>query len=236
MELNMEQRLIAANDLREAERFGDSAKAYTECYIDLLDTNDFTGLIHCLDGQSLIYKNLLVRNNSPINHYLVVAFAKEALDLADANQDKIDGRTLSIAYSSYGDAILANGEIQEALPYFEKALAVTTAEVPEKGRLKAHIGGIQYMLGDRSGGISTIENALSEIRSGDMDNATIRTWETGAMNGLAQIYAKEGNQQKALELANDALKISIYHNLPIRKRQLEQTVQQINSGQTDFSL
>lgn len=232
----MEQRLLAANELRESERFGDSAKAYTECYIDLIDTNDFAGLIHCLDGQSLIYKNLLVKNNSPINHYFVVSYAKEALDLAESNQDKIDGRTLSIAYSSYGDAILSNGEMQEALPYFEKALAITTADVPEKGRLRAHIGGIQYMLGDRTTGIATIESALSDIRTGDMDNSTIRTWETGAMNGLAMIYAKEGNQQKALELANEALKISIYHNLPIRKRQLEQTIQRINSGQTDFSI
>ena len=55
----MEKRLSEANDLREAEKYGDSAKAYTERLIDLIKNGDQTGLIHCLGGQSLIYKILI---------------------------------------------------------------------------------------------------------------------------------------------------------------------------------
>ncbi len=232
----MEQRLSMANDLRESEKYGESSKAYTECFVDLIAINDVVGLIHCLGGQGLIYKNLLTKNNSPIYHHLATAFAKEALDVAEVNKDKLDGRTISIAYSTYGDVLIKDEKLQEALPYYEKALSISTAGIQEKGRLKAHIGGIQYQLGDKLTGIATIESALSEIRSGDMDYYAVRVWETGALNGLAMVYAKEGNQEKALEFANESLKIATDHNLPIRKRQIEQILEKISAGQTDFSI
>jgi len=232
----MEKRLAVANDLREAEKYGESAKAYTECLIDLVRSDDPVGLIHCLGGQSLIYKNLLTTIDSPVYHYFVVSFAKEALEIAEAHKEKLDGRTISIAYSVYGDALLTNGETGEALPYFEKSLAVSTAEAPEKGRLKAHIGGIQYLLGEKQKGIATINEALADIRTGDMKNSIIRTWETGALNGLAKIYALEGKKDMALDHADQSLKISVYHNLPIRKRQAEKIIEKINFGLTDFSI
>lgn len=232
----MEQRLVVANDLRESEKYGDASKAYTECLVDLVDTNDYAGLIHCLDGQSLIYKNLLTKNNSPVYHFLTVSFAQEALEIAEANKVKLDGRIISIAYSTYGDALLGNGEHQEALGYFEKALAVSTADIPEKGRLKAHIGGIKYLLGEKKGGIATIEEALADIRTGDMSTYAIRVWETGALNALSKIFALEGDSKKALDLVDEALKIATYHNLSIRKRESEKILKKINSGDTNFSL
>ncbi len=232
----MEQRLAAANDLREAERYGDSVKAYTECLIDLVDTNDSAGLIHCLGGQSLVYKNLLTKNNSPVYHYFVMSLAKEALEVAEAHKADLDGRTISIAYSLYGDALLDSGELQEALSYFERSLAVSTAGIPEKGRLRAHIGGLKYLLGEKELGISTIESALADIRTGDMDTHAIRVWETGALNGLAKIYALEGDKDKAMKLTDEALKIAIYHNLSIRKRETEKIISKLQSGDTNFSL
>lgn len=236
MDTIMEKRLTEANDLREAERFGDSIKAYTECLVDLVDTSDHTGLIHCLGGQSLIYKNLLITNNSPIYHYFLVAFAKEAYEVGEANKEHLDGRTLSIASSVYADALLANGEVSEALPHFEKALAVSTAGIPEKGRLKAHIGGIQYLLGDKQIGLSNLHEGLADIRTGDLDDFAIRVWETGCLNTLAKIHALEGEKEKALELINESLKIATEHNLPLRKKEASKIIEKINNGLTDFSL
>ncbi len=232
----MEKRLSEANDLRESEHFSESLKSYTDCLIDLVNTKDFTGLIHCLGGQSLIYKNLLTRNNSPVYHHFVMSLAEETLEVAEANKDSLDARTLSIAYSIYGDAMIDSGEISEALSYFEKSFAVSTAGLPEKGRLKAHMGMLKYMLGDKKDGISTVESALKDIRTGEMDTYAVRVWETGALNGLAKIYAKEGDKAKALEIADESLNIATSHNLSIRKREVEIIIDKINSGDSNFIL
>src|SRR5258706_14422172 len=114
----MEERLSKANDFREKEQFGEAAKEYTNCLPDLLSTNDFDGLIHCLCGQSLIYKILARKESYSIYRHLTLSFAKEALSIADQHKEKLDGRTISIAYSSYGDALLMDHQIKEALPYF----------------------------------------------------------------------------------------------------------------------
>lgn len=236
MSEQMESRLAAANALREKEFYGDSIKVYTECLVDLIDTNDYVGLVHCLCGQSLVYKNLTTKNNSPLYHSLQMSFSKEGCDVAEQNSDKIDARTLSIGYSTYGDALLANGEYQTALSYFEKSLAVSTASIPEKGRLKGHIGGINVYLGEKEKGLALMLESLSDIRSGNMEDSTIRTWETGTLNGLAVYYAHEGDTSKALGYAGESKQIAEKYNLPIRLRQIQHIIEQISSGATNISI
>jgi tetratricopeptide (TPR) repeat protein len=235
MDIQMEQKLAKANDLREAEQYGESSKLYTECLIELININDVEGLIHCLSGQSLIYKILVHQNNHQAYRHLAQAFAKESFDIAEQNQD-LNGRVLSIAYSSYADTLLSDGKVAESLPLFEKSLSITTADIPEKGRLKAHIGGIKYMLGEKETGINLIKEALTDIRTGDLSTYTIRVWETGALNGLAKINAKEGNLDEAKKLANESLQIATDHNLSIRKREVEEIIAKLSSGKMDFSI
>lgn len=232
----MEKRLAEANDLREAEKYGEAAKRYTECLIDLVAANDIIGLIHCLGGQSIIYKILSRESQKQTYKNLTISFATEVYRLGIENVDTLDGRVLSIAYSSYGDALLMDGKPKDALPIFQSSLEVSTADKPEKGRLKAHIGGIKYLLGEKTEGITLIEEALSDIRTGDMDSYVIRVWETGALNGLAKIYALEGQKEKALEISKQSLEITTAHNLTIRNREAAEIIAKINSGQTDFSL
>lgn len=236
MDTNMEKRLAVANDLRESENYGESAKAYTDCLIDLVEENDPTGLIHCLGGQSLIYKNLLTVTDSPLYRGLTLSFAKIGLDLAEQNLANLDGRILSIAYSCYADALLTNDQAKDALGYFEKSLAVSPAEIPEKSRLKAHIAGINYFLGNKELGQEMMHESLAEVRTGDLENSTIRTWETGILNGLAMLYAKENKPDQALSYAHESQSIAEKYSLPIRKRQIEDIIKKITSGQTNFSI
>lgn len=232
----MEQMLAKANDLRESEAYGEFAKLYTDCLLELLKINDPEGLVHCLGGQSLIYKIKARETDKPIFHHLASSFAKEAYEVGEANKDKINGRELSIAYSSYADTLLSDKKIDEALPLFQKALEVSTAGIPERGRLKAHIGGIKYFLGEKEIGINLIKEALADIRTGDPSVSTFRIWETGALNGLATIYAKEGNIDEAKKLAQESLKIATEYNLPIRKKEIEEIISKISIGDTDFSV
>jgi len=232
----LEEMLSKANTEREAENFSESAKIYTECLQKAADTNDSEALIHCLGGQSLIYKILTRKDNNPIYRHLTLAFAKEAYEIGEREKDVIDGRTLSIAYSSYADALLMDGQIKESLPFFEKSLAVSTAEIPEKGRLKAHIGGVKFLLGEKNKGAALITEALTDIRTGDMNSYNIRVWETGCLNGLAKGEMIEGHKEKALSIIDESLKISVDHNLPIRKREAEEIKEKILADKTDFSL
>lgn len=236
MDKLMEDKLAKANDLREKEQFGESSKLYTECLVDLIKINDAEGLIHCLGGQSLIYKIMARVKKDKTYNNLANAFAKEAYRIGMENTTKVDERTLSIAYSSYADTLLVDKNFQEALPLFERALEISTANIPEKARLKAHIGGIKYYLGDKEDGISEIKKAMEEIRTGDLSAYHIRVWETGCLNGLAKIYAKEGNKDEALMVANESLQITLDHKLTIRQKEVEEIISKINKGENDFSL
>lgn len=231
----MEQKLVQANTLREQEQFSESAKLYTECLQELIKINDSEGLIHCLSGQSFIYKIIIRSNNNPIYHHLAQAFAKEAFDIAEQNQD-LNGRVRSIAFSSYADTLLIDEKYSAALPLFEKSLAISTADIPEKGRLKAHIGMLKHILGEKEVGITLIKEGLSDIRTGDLSTYAIRVWETGALNSLAKIFAKEGNVAEAKKIAEESLQIATDHNLSIRKREVEDILEKISSGNTNFSL
>ena len=235
MDTQIEHKLSKANDLRESENYGESAKLYTECLIELLKKSDPEGLIHCLSGQSLIYKIQARQNSLPVYRHLAIAFAKESFAIAEKNQN-LDGRVLSTAYSSYADALLMDENFAESLPIFEKSLSVSTAAVPEKGRLKAHIGSVKHILGDKEEGISLIKEALTDIRTGDLSTYPIRVWETGALNVLAKIMAKEANLDEAKKLASESLQIATEHNLSIRKREVEEIIAKLSSGKTDFSI
>ena len=232
MNVQMEERLAVANTLREQEKFSESAARYTDCLIDLADTQDWQGLIHCLGGQSLIYKILSSRNGSPVYNALTISFAKEAYEIAEQNKDILDGNTLAVAYRVYGDALLTVGDTESALPLFQNAYNISIAGIAEKGMLKAHIGGIKYLLGDKPEGIMTIKEALEEIRQGDMADYTVRVWETGALNKLAQMYSEEGDFPLALSYVEEALSIAKNHSLTIREKESQKLFDKISSGQT----
>lgn len=232
----MEKRLAAANDLREAEKFGESSQAYTECLLDLADGLDPAGLIHCLGGQSLIYKNLLSVKDAPLLRRLCLYFANEAQLVAEKAKASLDHPTLAVAYRCFGNALFINKDFPGALVNFEKALALISDNRPESGYLKSHIGSLKYLLGDKPAGVAILLEALTDIRSGDQDSFVIRVWETGALNTLAKIYFNEGQKEKAIEIFKQSLEVATTHNLPIRKRETEEIIAKINSGQTDFSL
>lgn len=236
MNVQMEDRLSEANTLREQEKFSESVAKYTECLIDLVDTKDWQGLVHCLGGQSIIYKILVKRNDFPVYNALLMSFAKEAFTIAEENKDTLDGHTMSTAYRVYGDALLTVGETENALIHFQNALDISTADIAERGMLKAHIGGIKYSLGDKQEGITTIKEALEEIRKGNLDTYAVRVWETGALNNLAKIYAKEGDIPLALTSVNESLAITKEHHLSIREKEAQRIIDQISIGQTGFSV
>ncbi|EKD99878.1 MAG: hypothetical protein ACD_22C00148G0004 [uncultured bacterium] len=236
MTKEMEERLNSANTLREEEKYGESSKLYTECLLELIKLNDAEGLIHALGGQSLIYKIQSRKENSLVYRNLTIAFAKEVNRIAEENKNKLDGRTLSIAYRSWADAILMDERPKEALPIFEKSFAVSTASVCEKGSVKAHIGGIKYLIGEKEEGKRIILEALADIRTGDMDAYAPRVWETGCLNGLAKMYALEGDKELALKTINEAIQIDKDHNLTIRLRESQEILDKINKGENNFSL
>jgi len=149
MNEQIEQKLGQANTLREQEQYSESVKIYTECLLELIPNGDSSQIIHCLAGQSLVYKILSRKEGNPIYRNLTIAFGKEAYDIGIAHKESIDGATLSVAFMAYADALFMDGKTAESLPVFEAALAVSTASVPEKARVKTHIGEAKYILGSK---------------------------------------------------------------------------------------
>lgn len=236
MDVQLEEKLVQANSLREQEKYGESVKLYTECLISLTPAGDPGQLIHCLAGHSLVYKILSRKENSHIYRNLTISFGKLAYEVGEANKDSLDGSTLSIANMAYADALYMDGKTAESLPIFENALAVSTASVPEKARVKTHIGEAKYVLGKKEEGLSLIRESLQDIRTGDLSSYAIRVWETGAMNTLVKVLAKEGNLEEAKTIANESLQIATDNNLSIRKKEVEDIIEKLNSGNTNFSV
>lgn len=233
MNVQMEERLSKANQLREEEKFSESISEYTKIMVDLIDTSDWQGLIHCLGGQALIYKILSGKNSSAIYNGLLLSFAREAYEVAEQYKDELDGYSLAIAYRVYGDALHTVGESENALVQFQNALSVTTADIPERGMLKSHIGDIKYILGEKEVAVSLLLEAIAEIRTGDQSAYNILVWETGALNKLANIYAKEGDFTKALSYIQESLRICNDNVLPIREKETQKLFDKISIGLSD---
>lgn len=232
----MEERLNKANDLREEEKYGESAKEYTECLLELTKINDAEGLIHALGGMSLVYKHQISKTSLSVYKNLNLAFALEGYKIAEENKETLGGYILSIAYRCYGDALLMNGKTGVSLEYFEKAFEVSTADRCERGNLKAHIGGIKYKMGEKEKGLEMVKEALVDIRTGDMNAYAPRVWETGCLNKLAIAEILANNKEEALSYVNESIKIAKEHNLAIRLREAEEILAKINSGEMNFAV
>lgn len=235
MTKQMEERLAKANDLREQEKYGESAKGYMECLLDCVKENDADGMIHAFGGMSLVMKHQISKGGDKFKR-LTLAYAYESYKVAEENKEKVTPYNLSIAYRCYGDGLLMSGKVQESVEYFEKALEVTTADRCEKGNLKAHIAQIKYMSGEKELGIQMAKEALEDIRTGDMSAYAPRVWETGCLIKLAIASALEGKKEEALETINESIKIAEEHNLSIRLREAKEIKEKIEQGRTDFSL
>lgn len=217
----LEKRLVEAGNQRESENFSEAIKQYTDILMDSLSLGDYVAQIHSLCGQSLTYKILARHTSHSLYKKLCVEFSHQAVYILEDHQEQIDPRTHSIALSTYADALLINDQPSDALPFFEKSLLITNADMPEKGRLKAHIGKVKYLIGAHQEGKDAINSGLADIRTGDMNQYHIRVWETGAMNDLTRIAVKEGNFSEAEKLNNQSLQIATEHNLSIRLKEAE---------------
>ncbi len=236
MDKIMEDRLNRANTLREEEKYGESAKEYTECLLDCVKTSDFEGLVHALGGMSLVFKHQIGKGQPEIFKRLTLAYAHESYKVAEENKDKINPYIVSIGYRCYGDGLLMSGKVEESLKYFEDSLSISPADRCEKGNLKAHIAQIKYMLGEKEVAIQMAKEALEDIRTGDMTQYAPRVWETGCLNKLAIAEAFEGRKDGALAYITESVQIAKDHNLTIRLREAEEILEKINAGRTDFGV
>lgn len=236
MNKEMEVRLAKANTFREEEKYGESAREYTECLLDCVKLADFEGMVHALGGMSLVFKHQIGKGNNDLFKRLTLSYAFESYKVAEENKDKISPYALSIGCRVYGDGLLMSGKTEESLKYFEDSLATTPADKCEKGNLKAHIGGIKYKLGQKEQGLAEIREALADIRTGDMSQYAPRVWETGCLNKLAIASVFDGKKDEALRLINESIEIAKMHNLSIRLREAEEILEKINTGRTDFGI
>jgi len=85
MNTQTEEKLVKANELRESEQYGDSAKLFTECLLDLIPSGDPRQLVHCLAGHSLIFKILTKKHDSRIFKNLTLAYSQEAYEVCKSN-------------------------------------------------------------------------------------------------------------------------------------------------------
>ncbi len=232
----LEERLIFANKLRDDGEFGESIKEYFSCLLDIVKDNDNVGLIHALGGISTNFKVLIRSGSSGIYKNLALAYAREVYHIAIENQEKIDRKTLSVAYKVWADALLMTGKLKESLPVFEKSYEVSDEDISKKANVKAHIGGVTYLMGQKEEGIKIIKEALDDIRTGDMSTHASRISETGCLNGLAKIYTIKSDRELALKTVNQSIQIATDYKLQVRLDEAMEILEKIKAGSADFDL
>ncbi len=232
----MEEQLTAAYKLMDDGNTGESIKLYFDCLLTITKDSDPVALVHALAGISTNFKILIRTSDSKIYKNMTVAYALESYKVAEESKDKIDNETLSVAYKAWADALMMGGRTKEALSVFEQAYGVAVKGSSAMASIKAHIGGIKYLLGQKEEGIKTVEEVLKEIRMSDVDNHSIRILETGCLNGLAKIHAIEGDRESALKRIGESIVVANECHLPVRLREAEEIKERIESGFVDFDL
>ncbi len=231
-----EEQLTAAYKLMDDGNTGESIKLYFGCLLTNTKDSDPVALVHALAGISTNFKILIRTSTTNIYKNLTVAYALESYKVAEENKDKIDNETLSVAYKAWADALMMSGRTKEALPVFEQAYEVSVKGSPAKLSSKAHIGGVKYLLGQKEEGKKVVEEVLKDIRTIDVDNHSIRILETGCLNGLAKMYALDGNKELALKTIEESIVVASKYQLPVRLREAEEIKDKIISGVVEFDL
>ncbi len=232
----MEEQLTAAYKLMDDGKTGESIKLYFDCLLTITKDGDSVALVHALAGISTNFKILIRTNDSEIYKNLTVAYALESYKVVEENKDEIDNETMSVAYKAWADALMMDGRTKEELPVFERAYEISVKGSPTMASIKAHIGGVKYLLGQKEEGVKTIEEVLKDIRTADVENHSLRILETGCLNALAKIHAIEGNRELALRRIGDSIVVANECQLPVRLREAEEIKERIESGAVDFDL
>lgn len=232
----MEEQLTAAYKLTDDGNTGESIKLYFGCLLTTTKDSDPVALVHALAGISTNFKILIRTSDSNIYKNLTVAYALESYKVAEENKDGIDNETLSVAYKSWADSLMMSGKTKEALSVFEQAYGVAVEGSSAAASIKAHIGGIKYLLGLKEEGVKIIGEVLKNLREGDMNSHSVRILETGCLNALAKIYAIEGDRELALKKIDESIVVANECHLPVRLREAEEIKKRIESGVVDFDL
>ena len=231
-----EEQLATAYKLMDDGNTGESIKLYFDCLLTITEDDDPVALVHILAGISTNFKILIRTSSSEIYKNLTLVYSEESYKVAERNKGRVDNETLSVSYKAWADALMMAGRTEEALPVFEQAYEVSVKGSPAMASIKAHIGGVKYLLGNKEEGIEIVERVLKDIRTGDMSNHSIRILETGCLNALAKIHAIEGRKELALKIISESIAVANERRLLVRLREAEEIKNKIELGVDEFDL
>ena len=104
---------------------------------------------------------------------------------------------------SLGHALLAQGQVRDALPELERAGQSPALSIAERGAAQAWAGFTRISLGDLDGALALAEQARSAVApAGDPQTTSI------AMSTVARISESRGHLRDALQIAEEAVRLA----------------------------
>lgn len=217
--------------LKETEKFTEAVALSTDLYRQAIEAKDYYFAVQALHHQGTTWKILARQTKEPSYARLSWLFFKEAEKLADEGDLPAEEKAVAKFLLGQSEILLEN--YQEAVGIFEGALATiqqSDRSQSQKGDFKKHLGEALCLAGNTQRGLILIKEALDEIRTFDgPDNFTNHVWETGALLALAK-FTKGSDLPQAQAYTQEALEISSKENLPIRQKEAQSMLSELDSA------
>ncbi|HSX09398.1 MAG TPA: hypothetical protein VLF93_04540 [Candidatus Saccharimonadales bacterium] len=218
---------------KERKDFRTAAGLFTDAIIKSQELNYPHGVLHGLINIGTIWKlKAREKGSDDFARMARLSFA-EAVDYARTRQ--MPKEEVIHATFLLGQAEVEVGNVSEAISLYQE----TYDYYREHPRSHAHTGDVQRHLGtalvkagDVEEGIAMIEEGLSAIRTFDEIEAFDKrnyVWETGALLALSDAYS-ENDQEKARQLAQEALTIATERELVIRKEEAQKMINKLHTS------
>lgn len=216
---------------KESEKFTEAIALSTDLYRQAIKVKDYYFAVQALHHQGTTWKILARQTKEPSYARLSWLFFKEAEKLADEGNLPIEEKAVAKFLLGQSEILLEN--YQEAVRLFENAVEIiqkSDRSQSQKGDFKKHLGEAVCLTGETGKGLELIKEALVEIRTFDgPDNFTNHVWETGALLALAK-FTKGSDLPQAQAYAQEALEISTKENLPIRQKEAQSMLSELDSA------
>jgi len=220
--MNLIDKHIKAEQLRESERFFGALKLYNELIVSYGEEKNYKKMVEALQGKVLTYKHLYL--NTKKYKYYVLGKDSAKASLALAKKHKLIEMYAS-CYFRMGEMEMATGNRTEAEKYFKKAVEKQDKNESIWGDFAYHLGTIMCKLGKREEGLEKMRQGMEHIDKfeGKMNDYVFKVWKSGVLMKIAK--ADKKRRRKYMEMA----KKIVYgdERLVIRRKQFEKLAKKI---------
>lgn len=217
-----------AEEAREQDNHLEALQLIEEALLAYQQTSDYQGFAQALQSRCLTYKHLFLLSQDQAFAILARHDAEASLELA-----KLHDLTEMLGSSHFrlGEISMLFEDFPQAIKHYQQALENYVGTNCEKGDYRYHLGEALHRSGDKEVGLQQLQQGLKEIQDhrDEVDSFLANVWESGAHLRMADLLRDDDPEKAQQHLAAAEKIINSDSKLVIRKRQLVELKQALES-------